>query len=162
MRLYLHAGVIGPIGRADAANTRPAGRFGNFKLQTPDMKHYKLLLGAGLLLLNACSKDDSPSTFTLNVIPKHHGRAIDSCTVYIKYNTVDAPANGIYDDSVRCVPVGGVSTAVFRSLKRGSHYLYGYGWDPTLTPPKAVKGGYAAPDNGDDVQSVELAVSEDH
>lgn len=124
---------------------------------------YKYALLAGMLLLGACSKDDDKKTpFTLNVTPKHHGRAIDSCTIYIKYNAIDAPGNGIYDDSVRCAPVNGMPVATFRNLSRGNHFLYGYGWDPQLSPPKAVKGGFAYPDSGEDVQSVELAVSEDH
>lgn len=128
--------------------------------------NYKHGLMAGLMLLAAgCGKDDDSkgaSTFSLQVTPKHHGRAIDSCTIYIKYDAVDAPADGRYDDSAKCVPLNGAPVAVFSNLKRGNHYLYGYGWDPQLTPPKAVKGGYAYPDNGDATQRVELAVSEEH
>lgn len=117
---------------------------------------------AGMLLLSACGKDKTRGSYTLQVTPKHHGRTIDSCTVYIKYNVVDAPANGIYDDSMRCVPVDGSYAATFINVPSGNHYLYGYGWDAQLTPPKAVKGGYPYPDNGEKLQVVELAVSEDH
>lgn len=123
----------------------------------------KFALIAALALLAGCGKDDSaPSTFELRVTPKHHGRSIDSCTIYVKYNALQPPANGVYDDSARCVPLNGVPVATFAKLPRGNHYLYGYGWDPALTPPKAVKGGYPYPDDESAQQSVELAVSEDH
>jgi len=126
---------------------------------------YKLLLFPALLALAACSKkDETLPPFTLQVTPKHHGRAIDSCMIYIKYNSVDPPANGVYDDSARCVPLNGAPVATFRSVAHGNHYIYGYGWDPLLSPPKAVKGGYPYPDpvDGNAIQTVELAVSEDH
>ncbi len=125
---------------------------------------YKHILWAGLIALASCSKgSDDPAPFTLEVTPKHHGRPIDSCMIYIKYNSVDPPANGVYDDSARCVPLNGLPVATFSNVKHGNHYLYGYGWDPLLSPPQAVKGGYAYPDptDGKAVQTVELAVSED-
>jgi len=97
----------------------------------------------------------------LNVTPRHHGKQIDSCTIYVKYNAVDAPVNGIYDDSAKCIKVGGIPVATFPGLRKGNYYLYGYGWDPSLSPPKAVKGGFAYPLVDETTQSYDLAVSED-
>ena len=121
--------------------------------------HFLLPLLAPILLLS-CSKGDE-ETAVLNVTPRHHGRQIDSCTVYIKYDAVDAPANGRYDDSAKCIPVGGIPVATFNGLKKGNYYLYGYGWDPQLTPPRNVKGGFAYPIQSATVQSFDLAVTED-
>jgi len=122
-----------------------------------------------ILSLVACKSKDDPQpsiggkggNATLNVTPRHHGKAIDSCTIYIKYNATDAPNTGQYDDSIKCSTIGGIPVASFTNLKKGNYYLYGYGWDPTLTPPQHVKGGYAYPIQTEEVQSVDLAISED-
>ena len=122
------------------------------------MKPY-ILAAAGLLMLAAaCNKPDENAT--LKVTPRHHSRAIDSCTIYIKYNATDAPTNGVYDDSAKCVKESGVPVATFRDLKNGNYYIYGYGWDPGFTPPSHVKGGFAYPVSTGGEQTLELAVSE--
>src|SRR5437868_1517779 len=66
-------------------------------------------------------------TGVLLVTPQHHGRNIDSLTVYIKYNSLDA--SDTYDDSAKCVDLGAQPVATFSNLKRGDYYLYGYGYD---------------------------------
>jgi hypothetical protein len=123
------------------------------------MKRLTLIIAALAALIVSCKKEPDPPV--LKVTPRHHGRQIDSCTIYIKYNAVDPPANGKYDDSARCVQEGGIPVATFNGLQKGNYYIYGYGWDVQLTPPKAVKGGFAYLLQGDGVQSLDLAVSED-
>lgn len=99
-----------------------------------------------LVTVIACRKDDNnpePSgkggNATLQATPQHHGKNIDSCTIYIKYNTSDAPADGKYDDSAVCVPLGGKPVATFTQLKKGPYYLFGKGWDPSIS--QGVVGG---------------------
>lgn len=76
----------------------------------------------------------------LRVIPRHHSKEIDSCTVYIKYNAQDLPANGKYDDSLKVVKdSSGHPYAIFTGLKKGNYYLYGYGWDKSIAD--TVLGG---------------------
>lgn len=133
------------------------------------MKNYALLLFALSLLTLSCKKgieDDGTLAGkggygTLKVTPRHHSRQIDSCMIYIKYNAVDAPVDNRYDDSAKTVLIGGIPVATFTELKKGNYYLYGYGWDPKLTPPAAVKGGFAYPLQTENEQSYDLAVSED-
>jgi hypothetical protein len=125
------------------------------------MTKYSMLLAGLLLFAAGCNRGDDEKTATLSVTPRHHGRAIDSCMVYIKYNATDIPANGIFDDSAKCVPVGGIPVATFSGLKGGNHYLYGFGWDPQLTPPQVVRGGFALPFSAESDQAIDLAVSED-
>jgi hypothetical protein len=133
------------------------------------MNRYLLLIAGLLIFFSACKGNDPEPTpvggkggnAILNVTPRHHGRQIDTCTVYIKYNATDAPSNGVYDDSAACVLVSGIPVATFSGLKKGNYYLYGYGWDPTLTPPQHVKGGFAYPIQEENTQSIDLAVSED-
>ena len=64
---------------------------------------------------------------TLKITSKHHGKNIDSATIYIKYNAQDKPTS--YDDSVKCVMESGKPVATFTPLKKGKYYLYGKGWD---------------------------------
>lgn len=131
------------------------------------MKNVILAFSVLSLLIVSCKKSDNDSgagkggSAVLKVTPRHHGKQIDSCTIYIKYNAVDPPANNVYDDSAVCIQVNGIPVATFSGLKRGNYYLYGYGWDPQLSPPQHVKGGYAYPLQADSVQSFDLAVSED-
>jgi hypothetical protein len=98
----------------------------------------------------------------LRVTPRHHGRQIDSCTIYVKYNALDTPANSRYDDSAKCVLVGGVPVATFSGLRKGNYYLFGLGWDPMLIPPQSVRGGYGAGITSETEQSIDLAVFEEH
>lgn len=97
----------------------------------------------------------------LRVTPRHHGRQIDSCTIYIKYDAVNAPANGIYDDSAKCIQVDSIPVATFIGLRKGNYFLHGYGWDPKLSPPRAVTGGIAYTIDNEITQSYDLAISED-
>ncbi|MCW3123680.1 MAG: hypothetical protein JWQ38_3172 [Flavipsychrobacter sp.] len=100
-----------------------------------------------LLVVVGCKKPQQTTsiggkggTNTIAVTPEHHGEFVDTCTVYIKYNTLDAPADGIYDDSAACVQVDTIPVATFTGLKQGNYYLFGKGIHATYTPPN-VKGG---------------------
>jgi len=95
----------------------------------------------------------------LKITPQHHGRNIDSCTVYIKYNTLDAPT-GSYDDSALCVQIDSTPVATFTQLKKGKYYLYGKGWDPTIL--QGVKGGLPYTITQESAINVLLPVTEDH
>lgn len=108
------------------------------------MKH--LLLALALIpVLTSCQKDDPKfiggkgGSTVLILSPKHHTRYIDSCTIYVKYNTKDAPSGG-YDDSMVCSNFGAKPTATFSNLKKGDYYLYGYGYDTLIH--QNVKGGF--------------------
>lgn len=124
------------------------------------MNKYAILLGGLICLATSCNKTDDPPTATLHITPRHHGRQIDSCMVYIKYNAINPPADGRYDDSAKCIRVDSLPVATISGLKKGNYYLYGYGWDPQLTPPQHVKGGQSYPIQEATTQIVDLAVSE--
>jgi hypothetical protein len=97
---------------------------------------------------------------TLRITPKHHGRAIDSCTLYIRYNEVNPPADGRYDDSAKCVPSGGIPVATFTGLKTGNYYLYANGWDPVIVPANYVKGGLSYTISTETTLNLDVPVSE--
>jgi hypothetical protein len=64
----------------------------------------------------------------LEVTPKHHGKDIDSGTVYIKYGVLTGPVLDGYDDTVY-LPKDGSMTAKFDSLKWGNYFLNVHGFD---------------------------------
>ena len=65
---------------------------------------------------------------TIIVTPEIYDFFVDTCTIYIKYGTLDAPANGQYDDSLVCVLVNDTPVAQFKNLTVGLYYLYGVGY----------------------------------
>jgi hypothetical protein len=62
------------------------------------------------------------------VTPTHGNNFVDSCVIYIKYGTLGAPANGVYDDSAKCQMLGITPVAIFDSLTTGQYYLFGSGY----------------------------------
>ncbi len=76
----------------------------------------------------------------IRVTPEFANFLIDTCTVYIKYGTHDAPANSVYDDSAVCILVDTSSIATFSGLTIGLYYLYGVGYHSTGGHPPNLKG----------------------
>jgi hypothetical protein len=76
----------------------------------------------------------------IRVTPEFANFLIDTCTVYIKYGTHDAPANGVYDDSAVCVVIDTIPYATFPGLTKGLYYLYGVGYHTTGGHPPNLKG----------------------
>ncbi len=75
----------------------------------------------------------------ITITPKHIGLNVDSCTIYVKYGTLDAPTSGVYDDSQKVILVDTTPVAIFTHLKAGLYYFYGKGYH---VPYSAyVKGG---------------------
>lgn len=94
----------------------------------------------------------------LKVTPKHHSSEIDSCTIYIKYNSLDVAT--VYDDSAKVVQVNNSPVATFGGLKKGHYYLYGKGWDTSIN--EAVMGGLPYELQQETAVSVTVPVTEDH
>ena len=76
---------------------------------------------------------------TLVVTPVHNGLNVDSCIVYVKYATVDAPAQNTYDDSQWVHISDTTPVAIFTGLKKGDYYIYGNGYHAVFL--SKVKGG---------------------
>jgi|SRR5690606_34181696 len=95
---------------------------------------------------------------TIEATPQHHSLNIDSCTIYIKYNTKELPST--FDDSAKCVMKGGKPVATFTNLKKGDYYLYGKGWDPSII--ENVKGGIPYTIKEETTIPVIVPVTEDH
>lgn len=124
-----------------------------------------LIIAFGMLLFFSCKKSESNESTagkggsaTLKITPQHHTRNIDSCTIYVKYNTLDVAAS--YDDSVICVLENGRPVGTITQLKKGRYYLYGYGWDPLMAT--WVKGGLPFTIAADSTYQINLSVTEQH
>jgi hypothetical protein len=98
---------------------------------------------------------------TIVVYPQHHGatNVLDSMMVYIKYNTLDAPASGKYDDSAFCTIVNSLPVCSFTNLWYGDYYIYGKGNDVAIN--KKVKGGTPYTIKNQESQNLILAVGEE-
>lgn len=102
---------------------------------------------------NAVSGGGKGGKAVLMITPEHHGGYVDTCTIYIKYGTNDAPANGIYDDSTQCVMKDTIPVATFSGLKAGLYYLYAVGLHAPYLPPN-VKGGIPCPIQTEDSMKI--------
>ena len=122
-------------------------------------------LAAGLLstalMFSSCERKDDMAgkggAATLKVTPQHHGKNIDSCTIYLKYNATDKPS-GNYDEQVTCVSENGKPVATFTSLKKGRYYIYGRGWDKNID--QAVEGGIPYEITGETTLNINIPVTE--
>lgn len=96
-----------------------------------------LFCGTITITLWSCTKEGLGGDAVLILKPQHHSLPIYSTvayadTIYIKFNTQEAPANpekeydAVFagnpgDDFVRC-----------EGLKHGDYYVYAAGWDPAI------------------------------
>ena len=116
------------------------------------MKRAHFVLGVTLIgfsTIVGCNRPDNEpgagkgGSATLRITPVHHSTTIDSAVVYIKYNASDIPTT--YDDSVKCVMIGGKPVALFSGLRKGNYYIFGRGYDLGVPMDPAgwfnVKGG---------------------
>lgn len=121
-----------------------------------------------LMIIVGCKPDENKpiagkgGNATLVVYPAHHGKSskLDSVIIYIKYNTQDAPANGMYDDSLACTFVNEQYFCTFTSLKNGDYYIYGKGYDYEYST--GVQGGLPHKITTQQSQNFYLPVSEKH
>ena len=115
------------------------------------MKIVSVILVSIILLISAISCKPSKNNtitgggkggnVTIKIAPEFYGLFVDTCVVYIKYGTLDAPATGVYDDSAKCVvTTNDTSIATFTNLTAGLYYFLGVGYHATGGHPPNVKG----------------------
>ncbi len=111
------------------------------------MRKLFLLTAVLISMLSSCEHEQfepvagKGGAATIVVYPAHHGvtSSLDSVMVYIKYNTLNAPADGKYDDSAACTYVNSLPMCSFPSLWNGNYYIYGKGYDYAI--PGKIRGG---------------------
>lgn len=116
-----------------------------------------------IISCNRTEKDENAGkggNATLKVVLKHHNEAksILNGKVYIKYNAQDAPSS--FDDSTNCLMVDSIPIGTITGLKKGKYYLYGTGYDTTVS--QAVKGGVPYEVKEEISYDISLPVTETH
>jgi hypothetical protein len=131
------------------------------------MKNLFLALSILAVISLSCTHDKGVviggkgGSATVTLYPRHHGRTsnLDSLVVYVKYNSLDAPASGIYDDSMTCQRADTLFYASFPGLKNGSYYFFSHGYDYSIS--QRVKGGMPYVISVQGSQNTDLPVSEE-
>lgn len=98
---------------------------------------------------------------TLVIYPKHHGigKNVQNLKVFVKYNSLDAPSNDMYDDSATGVKQDSILSCTFAGLKNGDYYLYGTGIDTAFHTD--LKGGISYRIKDQTTQVVDLPISDE-
>ena len=116
-----------------------------------------------LLCSFSCKKKPSAGlggNASLKINAYHHSQPIDSCTVYIKFNTSEAPDDDVYDlQQAVTKDSSGNSFTIFSGLKKGDYYIFAKGWDPNIAA--AVKGGIPYTIKEEETLSITVPVTED-
>ena len=116
----------------------------------------------------SCGKSDDggsagkggSANLTINMTHHGVGRNIYNGTAYIKYNTLDKPADNIYDDSLTTSSTDTIQVATFTGLKNGNYYLYGKGCDTSPSTLQQVIGGIKYTISAQTNQTYTIPVSE--
>lgn len=96
-----------------------------------------LFLGMVTFALASCTKEGLGGDATLILKPQHHSVPIYSTnayrdTIYVKFNTQEAPANPEKDYDAVFVGNAGDDFVRCEGLKHGDYYVYAAGWDPAI------------------------------
>ncbi len=128
------------------------------------MKYY-ILAATILLSITSCRttpKDTAGKGGSASIIvyPQHHqiAKRLINGKVYVRYNTLDVPTSGVYDDSMICSNHDSLISCTFTGLKNGNYYFYATGYDTSIS--QAVKGGSPYTITAQTTQSFNLPVSE--
>ncbi|MCC7301078.1 MAG: hypothetical protein IT233_00395 [Bacteroidia bacterium] len=114
-------------------------------------------MAAIALLLTACSKEGTGGNAQIMGSVKHHDLLIPGATVYIKYGAKDFPGSDVskYDASTTADLTD--AHYHFEGLKRGDYFLYGVGYDSSISAP-VVGGVHVKIKFGDRKKTVEQDV----
>lgn len=132
-----------------------------------------ILITVCSIAIFSCKKDDDKKTtttaplgagkgdggnITYRITPVHDNVNIDSCWVYVEYNSeFDQPQTNLYDDSVKCKVENGKPVATFSELRKGTYLFYAIGWD--LVRSQTVEGSrvlYATEERTTNVVDLQL------
>ena len=112
------------------------------------MNHYIKIAAvlAALAIVPSCKKDEEDKcaagqggNITLVVFPKHHNKPVRPYSVWVKYNTLNAPGSmaSNYDLVVNADTTE--DHIHLKNMKCGDYYIYMNGYDTGIR--EAVKGG---------------------
>jgi hypothetical protein len=125
-----------------------------------------LFFCVGLILFASCAKEGTGGDATLVVFLKHHTKVIPNKawypdTVFVKFNAKELPGTKVSDFDTYFVGEAGEDHVHCEELKWGDYYLYGVGFDTTIS--QKVSGGMAVKIKRKDRKAetdIDLAVTE--
>jgi hypothetical protein len=107
---------------------------------------YSALLYLLLAFGTSCKKAGLAGDNTIVAYPQHHGKPIFSHstpnyrdTIYVKFNAVELPGTNPSNFDKVFVGEIGENHVHIHGLQKGKYYLYGVGWDTTIS--QRVSGG---------------------
>ncbi len=85
-----------------------------------------------------CKKNQLNGNSTIKGKVVHHSKAIAYATVFIKFNTKDFPGTDttLYDAKVKADADGNYLIKCYK----GDYFLFGYGMDFAVSPPRVIGG----------------------
>ena len=103
-------------------------------------KQLILLVLPASLIFTACHKEGIGGRSSVSGGVFHHSKPIPNAIVYIKYGATDFPGTDIttYDNHTTA---DANAQYQFNDLRMGNYYLYGVGWDNSIS--STVTGGVA-------------------
>ena len=114
-----------------------------------NLKAALTILVITVLSFSACKKNETCSagrggSLTIVAFPQHHGkpiynRAVYLDTIYVKFNTQDAPGTNTANYDTYFVGEAGEDHVHMEGLKCGDYYFLGAGFDTTIN--QRVVGG---------------------
>jgi hypothetical protein len=110
-----------------------------------------------LLFVTACGREGFEGDANVSGKVAHHLAPIAGATVYIKFNAKELPGTTVndFDASVLADSSG---TYLIEGLKKGDYYLYGFGYDTTISD--VVRGGLHITVAKGEVKTADIAVTE--
>jgi hypothetical protein len=117
-----------------------------------------LALATSLVFVGCGPDEGLGGSSSIRFTAKHHNKAIPLTTMYIKYGAKTSPGISASDfDNAIISDAQGQGT--FENLQKGDYYLYGIGWDSSIT--QAVSGGVPVTIKKDgDAMDVTVAITE--
>ena len=121
---------------------------------------FSLLMCASLCLLlsvTACSKEGFDGDARISGKVAHHSARIPYATVYIAFGAKELPGT-LTTDFDASVIADSAGIYEFDNLKKGDYYLYGLGFDSTIS--QTVRGGLRVTLAKGDDKTLEVPVTE--
>jgi hypothetical protein len=125
---------------------------------TANLNPFVLLLGLAAIFSSGCTPEPGPGgNGEIKGSCAHHARLIPNTRVFIKYGTVNSPGTdlSVYDDST---VAGSDARFSFKDLEKGNYYLYGIGFDSSISLP--VTAGVPVVLDKKEVQDILIPVTE--
>ena len=96
-----------------------------------------LIVSLGMLV--GCTKAGAGGKAIINGHVKHHEISIPGSIVYLKYGAVEFPGSDVSTYDENTLASSGDGHYEFKELKKGNYYIYGVGFDSTISA--GVVGG---------------------